>query len=160
MKEQKIIISVWNTESISELTAEDAKLLNEALKATETAYSPYSNFNVGAAVLLENGVIIRGSNQENTAFPSGLCAERVALFYANAQYPDTKIKAIAITSAINGKQNSDTVYPCGGCRQTMIQCEMRQNKDVRIIMSGNNSIQIVDSAKSLLPLSFNLDDFK
>ena len=159
MEEKKITISIWTAGAIDELPNDDACLLREAIKACGKSYAPYSKFNVGAALLLENGEIIHGSNQENSAYPSGLCAERVALFYANSEYPDVAIKAIAISSAINGVQNKTAVYPCGGCRQSLIQSEMRQNKPIRIIMAGSNDIKIVDSAKSLLPLNFDLDNF-
>ena len=160
MKEHTINISVWITDNISELSNEDARLLEEAVKATQLAYAPYSQFNVGAAILLENGEIIKGSNQENTAYPSGLCAERVAMFYANSQYPGVAIKTIAISSAVQGMQSERAVYPCGACRQSLMESEMRQNRPIRVIMAGSNSIQIVESIKSLLPLSFDLADYK
>ncbi|MDR1055221.1 MAG: cytidine deaminase [Prevotellaceae bacterium] len=160
MKEKKLIITVWVAGSDKELPEEDRQLIEEAYKATKQAYSPYSKFNVGVAVVLENGVVIQGSNQENTAFPSGLCAERVAIFYANSQYPDIAIKTMAITSLSNGKQNNKAVYPCGACRQSMIQSEMRQQKPIRVIMAGSEDIQIVDSIKSLLPLTFDLEDYR
>lgn len=160
MKQQKITIDVWVANSTNELANDDANLLNAACQAAQHAYAPYSNFNVGAALLLANGEIIKGSNQENTAYPSGLCAERVAMFYANSQYPDVPIKAIAVSSFINGQQNDQPVYPCGACRQSLMQSEIRHNQPIRVIMGGNKSIQIVESVKDLLPLTFNLNDYK
>ena len=158
MKKQELIINVWVADSADELSETDSLLLNEALNAARNSYAPYSNFNVGVAVLLENGEIICGSNQENIAYPSGLCAERVAMFYANSKYPEVAIKSIAISSLVNGKQSKQAIYPCGACRQSMIQSEVRQKKGIRIIMAGNKDIKIVDSVKSLLPLNFDLDD--
>jgi cytidine deaminase len=160
MQKETIKITVWLAGSCKELPDDDRRLLDEANEAAKQAYAPYSKFDVGAVVLLENGAIIRGSNQENAAFPSGLCAERVALFYANSQYPGIAIKTIAIVSSINGSQNTKAVYPCGACRQSMMQSEMRQKKSIRVIMAGSEDIRIVDSIKSLLPLTFNLEDYK
>jgi cytidine deaminase len=111
---------------------------------------------VGAAVLLENGEIICGSNQENAAYPSGLCAERVALFYANSRFPQVAVRAIAIHSAVNGKENPEPAYPCGSCRQVLLECENRFGKPMKVIMGSTQKIQIVHSITDLLPLSFNL----
>ncbi len=156
MKATKIEITVYEANSIHELPAADAALLNDATVATKQSYAPYSKFNVGAAVLLENGEIIYGSNQENAAYPSGLCAERVALFYANSRFPNVAVKAIAINSAVNGRENDDPVFPCGDCRQVLLECENRFGKPIRVIMGGVKNTKVVTSIKDLLPLSFVL----
>jgi cytidine deaminase len=156
MKATKIEITVYEADNVKELTPADGALLQEAIKATENAYAPYSKFNVGAAVLLDNGEIIHGSNQENAAYPSGLCAERVALFYASSRYPNVAIKAIAINSTVNGKENNDPVYPCGDCRQVLLECENRFGKPIKVIMGSASKIQVVHSIKDLLPLCFVL----
>ena len=111
---------------------------------------------VGAAVLLDNGEIIHGSNQENAAYPSGLCAERVALFYASSRYPNVAIKAIAINSTVNGKENHDPVYPCGDCRQVLLEWENRFGKPIKVIMGSASKTHVVHSIKDLLPLCFVL----
>ena len=144
-------------DSPAELTSDYQVLVEKAKEATKDAYAPYSKFRVGAAVLLENGEIIIGTNQENAAYPSGLCAERVAIFYANSKYPDQAVKAIAVASFFNGKFNETPVYPCGSCRQVLLETQTRYNKPMDIIMYGSNSVQIVKSAKLLLPLCFDVD---
>jgi cytidine deaminase len=130
------------------------ELIESAIDATANAYAPYSGFDVGAAVLLKNGKIIEGSNQENEAYPSGLCAERVTLFSANAQYPDTKVLAIAVAAVTNGKQ-TDMITPCGACRQVLLEVEKRYQSPIKILLCGREQICIVESAASLLPLSFD-----
>ena len=139
-----------------ELPKQDQGLLKEAIAAAGKAYAPYSGFNVGAAVLLDNGVIIQGNNQENAAYPSGLCAERVAVFSASANYPGIQIKAIAITAKFNGKNELLSVSPCGNCRQVIAEYEHRFDNNIRLIMTGdNNSIVVFPSIKMLLPMLFN-----
>ena len=113
-------ITDYPLEECSEI---EKKLINAAKHATEKSYAPYSNFKVGAALLLENGEIITGNNQENAAYPSGLCAERVATFYANSVYPNEKVVAIAIAAWSNGKFTDDVITPCGGCRQVLLETE-------------------------------------
>jgi cytidine deaminase len=156
MKERKIEITVYETDDAKELAPADSALLHAAIEATKNAYAPYSKFNVGAAVLLENGEVVCGSNQENVAYPSGLCAERVALFYAGAHYPNVAIKAIAVSSTVNGKENRDPVYPCGECRQVLLEYENRSGKPIKVIMGSASKVHVVNSAKDLLPLSFEL----
>ncbi|MBI3501426.1 MAG: cytidine deaminase [Bacteroidetes bacterium] len=130
--------------SEKELSSSDKKLLSEAKKSAVNAYAPYSKFKVGSAVLLENGKIISGNNQENAAYPSGLCAERVALFFSSSQYPNEKIKAIAITHV-----------PCGACRQAILEYETKQKSPVRIIIQKEkNKILIAQEISHLLPLAF------
>ncbi|MDR0729950.1 MAG: cytidine deaminase [Prevotellaceae bacterium] len=154
MKKETIEITVFCADSPSELPATDATLLQMATRAMQQAYAPYSHFRVGAAVLLENGEIVCGSNQENVAYPSGLCAERVALFYANAQFPNVPVRAIAINAGTDGHESIEPVYPCGSCRQVLLECEMRSGNPIRIIMGSTRKIQVVDCVGDLLPLSF------
>jgi len=155
MKTTEIKIVVHEFENIDELPVNDQKLLLEARKITSLAYAPYSGFHVGAAVLLENGMIITGNNQENSAYPSGLCAERVALFYANANHPDSEVKTIAISAAKNGVLVNEPVKPCGGCRQALAEVEVRFETSIRIILDGQDSILVLNGVESLLPLSFS-----
>ena len=157
MKEFEIKIKAKRYNSISELDEQERRLLEAANEATKTSYAPYSNFNVGAAVLLENGEIITGSNQENNAYPSGLCAERVAMFYANAKYPNVAIKAMAVSSAVNNVINDNEVYPCGACRQVLVESENRQPVKIKLIMGGAKSVIVIDSVSLTLPFAFDLE---
>lgn len=151
---------------VRELTIDEAKnseyglLIAEAREAAKSAYAPYSHFFVGAAVMLENGVIIRGNNQENAAYPSGLCAERVALFYANATYPEAAVKMIAITATDKEGKIHDDVSPCGSCRQVMLETEAKSGNPIIIILDGEKSIRILEGTESLLPLSFKPENLK
>jgi cytidine deaminase len=156
MKEKKIEITVYEVDRPEDLAPDNGALLREAANAAKSAYAPYSKFNVGAAILLDNGEIIYGSNQENAASPSGLCAERVALFYADSRYPNAAVKAIAISSSTNEKENHTPVYPCGSCRQVLLECENRSGKPIKVIMGGAAKVHVVNSVKDLLPLSFEL----
>ncbi len=155
MKTTEIKIVVYEFQNIGELPENDQLLLNEARRITALAYAPYSGFHVGAAVLLNNGVIITGNNQENSAYPSGLCAERVALFYANANYPESEVKAIAISAAKNNILVNEPVKPCGACRQALAEAEVRFETPIRIILDGQDSILVLKGVESLLPLSFS-----
>ncbi|MCW3077840.1 MAG: cytidine deaminase [Bacteroidetes bacterium] len=142
-------------DSIEELNKEDKDLLLLAKKATDNAYAPYSNFYVGAAVLMENGIIVTGNNQENAAYPSGLCAERVAVYHASSQYPDLKIKTIAVTARTNGKTLTGPVSPCGSCRQSLSEYEFKFKSAIRIILAGQEGeVYISESVSNLLPLTF------
>ena len=148
-------------ESVEELSKEDRLLMEAAIEATETAYAPYSNFHVGAAVLMENGEVVRGSNQENAAYPSGLCAERVAVFAAGSHYPGVKIKAIAITAMFNDSKEPLSVSPCGDCRQVMAEYEHRYGANIRLIITaGNGKVMVIPNTKTLLPLMFNAENLK
>lgn len=158
MKTTEIIIVVHEFQNIGELPETDQRLLNEARQITALAYAPYSGFHVGAAILLDNGMIITGNNQENSAYPSGLCAERVALFYANANYPDSEVKTIAVSAAKNGILVNEAVKPCGSCRQALAETELRFETPIRIILDGQDSIIVLESVESLLPLSFSKKD--
>lgn len=158
MKTTEIKIVVFEYQNIEELPENDQTLLLEARKITGNAYAPYSGFHVGAAVLLGNGKIVAGNNQENSAYPSGLCAERVALFYANANYPDSEVKCIAVSAQKNGILVNDSVKPCGSCRQALAEAEIRFDHPIRIILDGRNSIIVLNGVESLLPLSFTKKD--
>lgn len=140
-----------------QLSQEDSVLLSRAREAARSAYAPYSHFCVGAALQLENGEIIIASNQENAAFPSGLCAERVALFYAGSRFPGVAVKSLAI-AVVSEKKQSDRVYaPCGACRQVMAETENRQNQPFKIMFEGpGNNITMCNGIEPLLPFVFKL----
>ncbi|MDR2953714.1 MAG: cytidine deaminase [Prevotella sp.] len=146
--------------TIDECNESKKKLIERAKLATHMAYAPYSGFCVGAAVLLENGEIISGNNQENAAYPSGLCAERVTVFNANSQFSQTGIEAIAIAAFHDGDYTNEPCYPCGSCRQTLLEVENRFGKSLKVIMYGESAIYEVDSIKDLLPLSFGKESLK
>lgn len=150
-------IAVYPLEECSDI---EKKLIAAAKHATEKSYAPYSNFKVGAALLLENGEIVTGNNQENAAYPSGLCAERVAIFYANSVYPDQKIEAIAIAAWANDTFTKDAITPCGGCRQVLLEAENRFSAPMRILMYSEEGIYVVNTIKTLLPLSFGDEQLK
>jgi len=155
MKKTQIITTVFEYDSIDELSKEDQELVRNAKEAALRSYAPYSKFNVGAALLLNNGKLVQGNNQENAAYPSGLCAERVAVFYANAKYPDIPVKTIAITSRTNGSFLEEPVPPCGSCRQVLLETEDRYKQAIKVILCGEKKIRIVESIKQLLPLFFD-----
>ncbi len=124
-------------------------------KATEKAYAPYSKFRVGAALLLQSGEIVVGSNQENSAYPSGLCAERVALFYAGTHHPKTEIQVLAVAAQKEGNSVFEPGCPCGGCRQVMLESESRQNGNIKLIMEAEgNKFIVLESVSHLLPFAF------
>ena len=150
-------IAVYPLEECSDI---EKKLIAAAKHATEKSYAPYSNFKVGAALLLENGEIVTGNNQENAAYPSGLCAERVAIFYANSVYPDQKIEAIAIAAWTNNTFTKDAITPCGGCRQVLLEAENRFSAPMRILMYSEEGNYVVNTIKHLLPLSFGDEQLK
>ena len=127
-----------------------------ARRATAQAYAPYSRFQVGAAVLLADGTVVTGSNQENAAYPSGLCAERVALFQANHRFPELPVKALAIAAVSEGRPVS-TISPCGACRQVLLETEQRYGRHIRILLCGVDEITVVESAEALLPLCFGAE---
>jgi len=154
MKAEELRITVYTARSMDELPADSRTLVERAQTASKSAWSPYSGFNVGAALLLANGEILTGSNQENSAFPSGLCAERVVLFYAGANYPDVPVVKIAVAAGQSGVFTEHPVYPCGGCRQALLESELRFDQPVEIIMYGVKEIRMVRSVKDLLPLPF------
>ncbi len=148
---------IWTTAET--LSPTDQELLAAARKAAEAAYAPYSHFFVGAAVRLSSGLIVQGANQENVAYPSGLCAERVALFSAFAQFPNGELDSIAIT-AMTASENGTYVYtampitPCGACRQVLCEYAARASKPVRVLLDGTKEIWSIDDARLLLPFAF------
>jgi cytidine deaminase len=159
--ERKISIVVEEFTSLTELSKSDRDLLEQATLASETAYSPYSGFQVGAAVRLDNGMVISGNNQENAAYPSGLCAERVALFFAQAQFPGIPVEAIAIFARSEEFALEKPVTPCGSCRQVMAEYENRHGRKMRVIMgNGDGKAQIIEGIENLLPLMFMLEKLK
>lgn len=161
MKELKIQVRIDEYDSIDELSESDQLLLSASEKSLNSAYAPYSNFRVGAAVLLDNGMIIQGSNQENAAYPSGLCAERVALFYASSQYPGSLVRAIAISAKADHFEITEPVTPCGSCRQVIAEYEKKNHHPIRIIMKGEKGkILVTEGIINLLPLMFKEEKLK
>lgn len=140
------------------LVPEEADLLVRALQAAELAYAPYSGFRVGAAALLDDGTIVTGNNQENAAYPSGLCAERVALFYASSIKPGVKVKVLAITAISSEGVIDQPVTPCGSCRQVMAEYEKNSGMPMRILMQGQRgAVMVIESVANLLPFTFAND---
>lgn len=155
--DRKIIETTVSIYRFTELDPEIQVLINKAKEQVEQAYAPYSHFFVGAAVLLENGALFVANNQENAAYPSGLCAERIALFYANAQFPNTPVKAIAIAASNGNGYLPLPPSPCGSCRQVMLETEARFGHNINIYMYGTECIYQVDSVEQLLPLKFEIN---
>ena len=160
MKEEKIELT-FTRAKLEELSQSEQDLIANTQHAFSNAYAPYSGFLVGASVLLENGEIINGSNQENAAYPSGLCAERVALFYAGAKYPEVAIKTIAISAKSKTFEIDDVVSPCGACRQVMAEYQQKQGQDIRLLLhSPNDEVLIANSVDDLLPFMFNSEQLR
>lgn len=160
---QKLELKIAFTEfaDASELNSQEQELLKRAQLACDSAYAPYSDFHVGAALLLENGEIVTGNNQENVAYPSALCAERVAIYYAGAQYPNVAIKTIAITCKTKLFLMSEPLSPCGACRQAMSEYETRYGKKIRVILMGETGkVRVLDSVADLLPFMFKAEELK
>ena len=155
MPNQEIKIAYREYESLEQLEAEERKLADAAIDAMKNAYAPYSGFNVGAAVRLDTGEIVKGANQENAAYPSGLCAERTAMFYASATYPDSIIESIAVTASQNGILCGNPASPCGACRQVMAQYQTKGGRPMTIILVGGKKIWKFDKVDDLLPLIFD-----
>lgn len=154
MQQKEIRIPIKVYYDIAELPSDYQNLIRHSREALTRAYAPYSNFQVGAAILLANGQIIEGNNQENVAFPSGLCAERVAMFYASSAFPGVEVEAIAVA----GNPIQSPITPCGSCRQVLSEYEWNQKKPIRIFLCGqSDEIWELDSIHDLLPLSFNHD---
>lgn len=143
-----------------ELNAADKLLIESAMEATKKSYAPYSKFSVGAAALLADGTIVTGSNQENAAYPSGLCAERTTLFYANSQYPDQPVNTLAIAARTERDFIDNPIPPCGACRQVILETEKRYNRPIRILLYGKKEIYIIKGIRDLLPLSFDGSDME
>ena len=155
MTSKEIKIAYKEYEGLEELEQKDRELAQAAIDATAQAYAPYSKFNVGAAVLFQDGEIIKGANQENAAYPSGLCAERTALFYASASRPDKAMTAIAIAASQNGALLETPVTPCGACRQVMAQYQLKSGLPMMVLLIGAHSILKFEKVDDLLPFIFD-----
>jgi len=159
MKKVKIISEFEEFEDVNDLPPEDQDLVKAARQSVSKAYAPYSRFQVGAAVALENGVIMRGNNQENASYPIGLCAERVAIFAAGANYPGVKIKAIAVTAFSDQFLIDKPITPCGACRQAIAEYEHRYHGRIRLILVGETGrVLVSDTIRQFLPYQFTADD--
>ena len=156
MKKKKIAFELLVFDSVEELSSEDRRLMQTAVEARKNAYAPYSNFQVGAALLLENGEVVIGNNQENASYPSGLCAERVAIFQAGAKYPGIVIKSIAISAASANYRVDRPAAPCGNCRQSISEYEVKQERPIQLLMMGETGeVLKCSSVADILPLAFN-----
>jgi len=156
MKEIHITTTFEVFKTVNELSEEMQSLMQQAIAIRKKAYAPYSHFRVGAAILLDNGKIVLGSNQENAAYPSGLCAERVAIYQAGAIYPDARMLTIAITAASDSNPTLSPIPPCGACRQSISEYEFKQVTPIEIYFMGESGeVFKSNSISNLLPLSFN-----
>ena len=155
MTNKEIKIAYREYESLEQLEAEERKLADAAIDAMKNAYAPYSGFSVGAAVMFEDGEIVKGSNQENAAYPSGLCAERTAMFYASASRPDKAMAAIAIAAGQKGVICGTPATPCGACRQVMAQYQFKSGRPMKILLVGADRTWVFDKVDDLLPLIFD-----
>lgn len=156
MKEVKIESTLYVFETMEELPKEVISLMQKAFEARDRAYAPYSNFNVGAAILLDNGEIITGNNQENASYPSGLCAERTAIYYAGSQYPNAKVARMAISATGKNKPTLSPIPPCGACRQAIAEYEVKQESPIEIYFMGEaGKIAKSTSLANLLPFVFD-----
>lgn len=154
------ITSIIKVYTFDELNKTDQDLMTSAMEATTRSYAPYSKFSVGAAALLANGIVVTGTNQENAAYPSGLCAERTTLFYANSQYPDQPVLTLAIVARTEKDFIDLPIPPCGACRQVILETEKRYKQPIRILLYGKKEIYEVKSICDLLPLSFDASAMK
>lgn len=154
------ITSIIKVYTFDELNKAEQDLMTSAMEATTRSYAPYSKFSVGAAALLANGIVITGTNQENAAYPSGLCAERTTLFYANSQYPDQPVLTLAIAARTEKDFIDLPIPPCGACRQVILETEKRYKQPIRILLYGKKEIYEVKSIGDLLPLSFDASAMK
>ena len=142
--------------SYEELEEQDRQLIDAAKHATQSSYAPYSHFQVGAAVRLSDGSVVTGSNQENAAYPSGMCAERTTLFHAGASYPDIPVVALAIAAYTDGEFTKKPIAPCGACRQVMLEVENRHHQPIRTLLYGTEGIYLIEGGtRELLPLTFD-----
>jgi cytidine deaminase len=155
MRKREIKIAVAWFSKLDELPVEDRSLLQAAREAAVHAYAPYSGFRVGAAVRMADGSIIKGNNQENASSPVGCCAERTALFWANANYPGVAVEAVAVSALDGDGKRPFSISPCGMCRQALLETEIRFNQPIRILLDNAGEIDMLGNAKSLLPLSFD-----
>ncbi|AUC22235.1 MULTISPECIES: cytidine deaminase [Polaribacter] len=156
MRKIEVSTSATVYNDISELSAEDTLLMQKAIEARKKAYAPYSKFHVGAALLLDNGEIVLGNNQESAAYPSGMCAERVAIWKAGSEYPDMKIIKLAITASSTITNVNKPIGPCGACRQTLSEYEINQKSPFQVLFMGEvGEVVVTESLLSLLPFSFD-----
>ncbi|WP_303318209.1 cytidine deaminase [Flavivirga abyssicola] len=156
MKEIKIETTLYIYQDLDALPKDIILLMQKAFEARKNAYAPYSNFNVGAALLLDNGEIITGNNQENASYPSGLCAERTAIYYAGSQYPKAKIVQMAISAGSKNNQTTKPIPPCGACRQAIAEYEIKQDANIEIYFMGETGkVAKSNSLANLLPLVFD-----
>ena len=155
MTEKEITISYQQFSSLDELIPEDRELALAAVEGMRGSYAPYSHFNVGAAVRMSNGQIVRGANQENAAFPSGLCAERTAMFAASSKYPDKDMVCIALCGGLYGRLTDEPATPCGACRQVMAQYQTKAGRPMGVIMVGAKKIWKFSKVDDILPLIFD-----
>lgn len=161
MKKESLSLEFFVFESEDELNAEEYVLLQHAVKAREDAYAPYSHFRVGAAVLLANGEVVIGNNQENASYPSGLCAERVAVFQAGAKFPGVEILKIAIVAGSENGSTTKPAAPCGNCRQSVFEYEHKQGKPIELLLKGTSgNVYKCLSVESILPLAFGFEYLK
>ena len=155
MVRKEIRIDYEEYASVEEMSAQDRELCRAAVEALDGSYAPYSHFHVGAAVRLSDGTIVKGANQENAAYPSGLCAERTAMFAAGATYPDLDMESIAVAARQDGRLCSDPAAPCGACRQVMAQYQTKSGKPMSVILVGANRIMKFSRVDDILPLIFD-----
>ena len=155
MADKKYIINYEEFSSASQMTPEDQEMVAAALDAQKGSYSPYSHFQVGASLKLENGLVLKGANQENAAYPSGLCAERTVMFYAGANYPDIPFDTLAIAGSDHGVLCESPASPCGACRQVMAEYQKKHNKPFNIILVGSKRIRKFHCVDDVLPFIFD-----
>ena len=155
MTNKEIKIAYKEYDGLDQLELQDKELAEAAIEAMSGSYAPYSQFNVGAAIRLDDGEIIKGANQENAAYPSGLCAERTALFYAGASRPEKAVTGIAIAASQHGELCASPATPCGSCRQVMAQSQLRGGIPMKVILVGANKISQFEKVDDLLPLKFD-----
>ena len=156
MKQRAYTVRLYEYDHVDELSEEQKLLVDSAIKAARDAYAPYSEYQVGTALRLANGEIVIGSNQENAAYPSGMCAERVAVFYAGARHPDVPVESIAIAAIHEGIIQEEPIAPCGACRQVLYEKELQGEGTMELILYGSKKIQILSKVTDLLPLPFKL----
>ncbi len=160
MLKKRIEINYIEYDSTEELSVKDKELMKKAIVALDGSYAPYSDFNVAAALRMSDGTIVTGANQENIAYPSGLCAERTAIFAAHSAHPQLNIEAIAIVSAQGGKLIESPITPCGACRQVLAESQMRAGAPVRILLGGSGKVLEFASVGDILPFIFQNEEVR
>ena len=160
MKEIQLNYTVKSYQTLAELPEVSQKLILLSREAALRAYAPYSGYKVGAAVLLANGELVTGNNQENAAYPSGLCAERTALFYASSRFPGIAVRSMAVSTISNDPASTEIAKPCGACRQVMAEYEDLSGKPIEIILDGSSAITVVNGIDTLLPFRFKKEDMR